>query len=256
MPQSIYEALTLASKTGFITRKLWVKHYATGKQRWANRQLRYLVEQGYLQEHPNSMAQVCLLSTKLGRFVIGTNGELALAPPAVQQIEHDEFVASSLVTLQRGNLITRWLCESELRQLKMHEWKLERTPTKLKYPDAIMFLNFPNRSFQCALEYERSDKSLSRYRDILRRYGVLNDLQLILFVCETQVIKRRIKRQLVHLNNPSLSKRVALVLACDWTSNPMTAPLENGLRSFSLLELWTFINERSNQKDSPEDSPG
>lgn len=255
MPRAIFEALTCAAKTGFITKDLWAKHFASGRQRWANRQLRDLITKGYLTVHPNPIATKCFLSTKKGRDLVCTNTGLSCSTPVVQQIAHDEFVASSMISLLRDNIIADWLCEIELKQLKLSDWVLERSREKTKYPDAIITLRSSNLIYQCAFEYERSEKGQTRYRNILSRYEKLNSLWMILFVCETRSIQESIKSQLTKFNSPRLSTRLATVLASDWKLDPANASLEIGATRFSFNDLRTLMTKRSDPKDSPEDSP-
>lgn len=239
IPANVIEALKLAGKIGLITRNLWNAHFHHGTPRAQQIQLQRLTESEYnfLKKHPNPIAKDCFVLTELGKAFIERQGRTVVTPTPVSQIVHDELIASTLTSLEKGNVITSWKSEAEMKKSQMREFVLNRDPKDKKYPDAIFEIQVQNGLWKMALEYERTRKAAPRYKDVLWLYSRMTEIKLVIFVCGSAVIENTLAGQMKRLNLPKLYGRVAFVQEKEWRQDPMHANLRLENQSFSLKDF-------------------
>lgn len=237
VPKEVEAALLLILKTGFITRTLWNKHFFNGNPRWASKRLRAMQVKKLIAVHPNPLASDCFVLTSLGKRTLGAQFMSPPKPPPISQLLHDELVVDSLLSLRKARCITDWTLESDLKARGDGKFILNGTPEGLKYPDAIFKMTVQGGERLCAFEYERQEKSIMRYRTILRRYAVFDSLWMILIVCGNSGVHRRITNQIAALRDPFLMNRVGIVDIESWQKSPSMATILLGTRRFSMAQL-------------------
>ena len=135
-----------------------------------------------------------------------------------------------------GNgLIGDWQSEAELKLTK--EFQLNENVRDQKYPDAILKINAFGKDRTIALEYERTQKSSVRYKDILWLYSSKSDLGMVLFICEGTAIEKTIVGRMKYLAIAELYNRVALVQAEEWKNDPLNAPIRYGGKVITLNQI-------------------
>lgn len=235
--ENVTSALKLAGKIGFLSRGLWYDYFANGDERWQRRQLRFLVERKLLAPHSNPAGQDYFVLTQKCRRLLENQNCIDVSPSPLAQIYHDEAVARWLLNLERGGLVTEWQTESELKRNQTKAFQLSRDVRNQKYPDAVFKVRALGKERSFALEYERTQKSTLRYKDILWLYSRSSALGLVIFICENQFIQNAIEGRIRYLGMPELWDRIALTQAKMWRENPSTAPLQLGRKTIRLAEI-------------------
>ncbi len=77
-----------------------------------------------------------------------------------------------------------------------------------------------------AIEYERTGKTISRYRSILWQYNGIKNVTMVLYIVENETIKKRIKNALKFQGNTQILERLAFIDADDWKSDPLNSGIE------------------------------
>lgn len=237
MPENVVNALRLAAKTGFLSRRLWYELFATGGERWNRRQIEFMLKRGLLMPHPNPAAEDHWVLTPLGRSLVENTNLATVRASPVAQLHHDEVIARSLVRLERQGIVTQWLTEQELKRMQVKEFQLSNDVRNQKYPDAVFKSHVLGRERTFAIEYERTRKSPVRYKDILWLYSRSDTMSLVLFICENKTIENTILGRMKYLRVASLWNTIGLTQASDWTFDPATAPIRLNHRVVTLKDL-------------------
>lgn len=97
---------------------------------------------------------------------------------------HDKGLIDIRILFQKLGVQT-WIPERVLRSFKPRGF----------CPDALLL----NQSATYAIEYERTEKRLSRYRDIFKRYEESNQFDAVLYICPNESFIARVRKK----HNPS-----------------------------------------------------
>lgn len=237
MPGYIFEALKFIGKVGVVTRPTWYQHLCPGTDQWKREQLLNMVKRKILLPHTCHGLKGAWVLSPWSTDFLKKKGLSAVTPVPPHQIEHDEVIGRSALILKRNGFCKGWLTERELKHRGMTQFQIEKSKTSEKYPDAIFQMMINDKEKFIALEYERTGKSSLRYRSMLKKYGKLETLELILYVTEDDAIEKRIRRILMASRDGSLMKRVAFIKGRDWRSDPSAAPffIEQKISSLSKL---------------------
>lgn len=239
MPKNVYHALRLTAKMGFLSRHLWNTFFNSGKTRWTQKQIKALTEndKGLLKKHSNPTASNYFILTPKAQGLLLKENVHIVRPTPVAQLAHDEFIAESLFRLEKSGLIKSWITENEMKSSQMRRFELSTDPRNMKYPDVVFELSAQNKTYTIALEYERTRKASSRYKDILWLYSNMSNVSMILFVCEDQPIINEIKNKLKLMRLPNLFGKVAFAFSSNWKLNPAETSIELDGKAFTLKEL-------------------
>ena len=153
-------------------------------------------------------------------------------------IEHDELIGTSLLILKRHGVCQRWITEKELKANLSKEYLIEKQQFGAKYPDAIFEMNHGGKVWIVALEYERTGKSVLRYKSIFREYEKFVSVSQILYIVEDPAIKRRVQSGLLSLGSSSVSQKVGFIDAHEWKENPLKASIHKSHASTSFSEIF------------------
>ena len=244
LPQNVFEALRVTGKIGFLSRKLWIEFFAKGNERWNERQKKFLKDRRLLASHPNPAASGYYILTPISRALMTAWNLSSVRPAPVAQIYHDEVVARSILRLEQQGLVRGWLTENELKSKQVKQYQLSQDVRNQKYPDAVLKVWALGQERTFALEYERMRKASLRYKDILWAYSRTESLGMVIFICDSDAIKKTIKGRLQHLRLPDLWSRVAFTDAKDWIKNPSEAIIELGNQRLTLRSLCQRIEKK------------
>ena len=89
-----------------------------------------------------------------------------------------------------------------------------------------------------ALEYERTGKSIQRYKSIFREYEKFVSVSQILYIVEDSAIKRRVQSGLLSAGCASVTQKVGFIDAHAWKENPLKASIQKGMTSTSFAEIF------------------
>ncbi len=226
MPKNVQEALRYVGKVGMITRGTWYRYFGRGKMRWQQDQLLSLIKNNVLKKHSCARLEETWVLTESSIELLKKLGWPCVLPIPPQFIDHDEVVANSILTLERNQICQMWLTERELKTLKHRKYIVDDKDNEVKYPDAVFDLIFKGDPMTFALEYERTGKSFSRYRSILNQYRKLDSVSLVLYVVESDTIKKTIQSVMKFIGDAVLVKKIAFIDAHEWKINPLKAQIQ------------------------------
>lgn len=217
------EEIRFAAKTGFLSRPIWEKHFATGRPRWRRQQWLLFRERDLFKKHPSRLPKDVLVLHRKHPGVKMTVGEAIAMPPFAPQIEHDEMVAGIVLELERKGLLLGYRFEAEMRR---EEWGRPRHGAERpKYPDALLELAENGRTIKVAIEVELSQKSHKRYRDVLQAYAGRKEIKYVLFLARSKAIFENLK---VAMRESFYLDRERPIGFCDldaWLVSPGSAPI-------------------------------
>jgi len=162
--QNILDALIFTGKIGIMSFKIWETHFAMGNYRWRKKQFAKLVEQKFFEKHRNHYAQRIFILGEQGKFILNKMNQTIVLPPYVGLMEHDLFIGTSMILLEKAGLTNSWLSDRELRKQQDLLSPFQRRESDKKYPDAAFKILINGSLRTVALEYEKERKSISRYR--------------------------------------------------------------------------------------------
>ncbi len=236
IPENVMEALIYIGKVGVLTRPTWKRHFARGNDRWARRQLHDLEHRAVFKKHSCHHQEDTWVLSDWSKALLESNQFSCVSPVPPHLIEHDEVVGNGLLTLKKIGECSKWMTERELKGLNVESFAIENKGKDKKYPDAIFRVPAaPDLTF--ALEYERTGKSICRYRSIIRRYSRIQDFARILYLCEDDSIKSRIKSAMAYVGDRSLNDRVGFVYSAQWRNHPERVWVECRGKILSLSEF-------------------
>lgn len=248
IPENVLNALKYTGKVGVITRSTWNTLFGSGNDRWKRRQLFNLVEQGVLIRHSCRHQKDTWVLTDWARALLRKNGFSCVAPVPPHLIEHDESVGRGLWLLKENGFSSKWVTERELKGMNSGAFIIQKGVQGTKYPDAILRPT-RNQEMTVAVEYERTGKSLLRYRSIVRQYSRVAGINYVLYIVEDDAIRKRIKAALNYNGDRSLMQRIGFISALDWNANPIRSKVEVAGKIHSLDSIVV------KNSDSPHDGP-
>lgn len=251
MPKNVLDGLIMTGRAGFMTRKIWREFFGNGDLEVTKKQIKRLLAKGYLSRHPNPIAKHVLVLTSLGKDFLLDKLESFSTLPLAGQLSHDELVLWSILRLTNDGIIADCQFENELKCATKKSLFSSSKYQFSKYPDAAFKILVNDSPKNVALEYERQRKSPERYRDILWLYAGMENLSLIIFICETQVIMDCLKRQIKRIGDPELGSRIALVSAKNWLTGPLSAPLQMSTETYLLKNICEVWQSNSLEKGVP-----
>jgi hypothetical protein len=215
------DVLHFVGKTGFITFELWKEYFYTAKSRstlfhnWKE-----LVRRKYLTAHYNERIKntlVLLRSNKNIQLYFETKPAFI---PNPTQLQHDEILLNGIMNLSRAKKICQWQTEAELKMLKPSDFKVENQSQLIKYPDAILHIQVGNRFYAIAVEYERTQKSQSRYGQIVSAYAGMKKIDAVIWIVKTPAIKNMITEQIKQVYYPLNERPMAFLTEESWKFQP------------------------------------
>ena len=107
-------------------------------------------------------------------------------------IEHDLTLGEIVEALSQFKMVSQIATESELLSCYGFFDDPQTRPFVLLKSDALIFLRPKEETFYVALEYERSLKGPSRYQEKIREYYNHDEVDAVLYVCETEEILKTV----------------------------------------------------------------
>jgi hypothetical protein len=225
IPPNVVDAIRFTAKTGFLTREIWSEFFARGGRRARQKQLAFLISQKILDPHSCRPLHGVYELGPFGKALLLSNNYAFVTAPTSHLLSHDEFVATSVLKLRTLGLVDRWSTEAELKSKNDKQFVLELRNQERKFPDAVLVMKTPNKQFIVAIEYERSGKTIRRYRRLLEEYCYLFQIDLVLIVARDDAIIRRIERARRASGLARILGRLGYAVACDWIKDPARASI-------------------------------
>jgi hypothetical protein len=218
------QALKYVAKVGVMTKDVWLESFCHGKKRWKNWQFKILIDNGLLKKHNCDLGDYYVLGEE-GLKIAKILGWSIVDPVTPKQFRHDELVAHSLLQMEQKKICRNWMIEKEIKDKCDNKFLIQDQRDAIKYPDAICEAYMGKSFHLVSIEYERTGKTIPRYRRILWSYNKMNRFSMVLFIVENNVLKKRIKSSLKHLGRVALIEKIGFVDASEWQKNPLTQPL-------------------------------
>lgn len=251
MPPNVIELLHYMGKVGVLTKSAWNGYLGFGSSEWKREQLQNLEKRGVLVRHSCKQIKNAWVLSKWCYELLRSAGQLAVTPVPAHLIDHDEVIGTSLLTLKRQGICQKWITEKELKASFSKEYRIEKQEFGAKYPDAIFEMPFNGNVWIVALEYERTGKSIQRYKTIFREYEKFHSVSQILYIVEDATIRRRVESGLLSAGIQSVSKKVGFIDAHEWKKDPFKASIHKGSVTTSFAEIF----KKSSNKVTPQGTP-
>ena len=242
MPQNVVEMIYYLGKVGVLTRMAWTQYLGSGAAEWKREQLFNLEKRGVLIRHSCKQIKDAWVLSKWAFELLRSTGQLAVTPVPPHLIEHDELIGTSLFVLKKHGICQKWITEKELKANSSREYLIEKQQFGAKYPDAIFEMRHNGRIWIVALEYERTGKSVQRYKSIFREYEKFVSVSQILYIVEDLAIKRRVQSGLLSASSSSVTQKVGFIDAHEWKADPLSASIQKGQASTSFAEIFNVTH--------------
>jgi hypothetical protein len=242
------EEIRFAAKTGFITKGLWDDFFAKGSYSWRRRQWNSLTERGYFRPHPSPIVTNTLVLHRKNLEVKALLGDSISSAPYVSQLNHDQILARSILTLARQNLIESFRTELELKRENIGSQKVFNLSEKTKHPDAIIEIRGPEKIHHVSLELELTKKDYKRYFQIIRTYSANSKVQRILFIARTEGVFNCLRKAMRENSYQNALKPVGFISYHEWVKDPANAPIHTSGKITSLTAIKADLqkNESAN----------
>jgi hypothetical protein len=239
-----HKVLTFVAKTGFISKAIFIKFFATGSERTRRRQWLNLKRHGWLVPHESLLCPEVLILSKKSRGLSHAGAWAEVWAPYIGMIHHDETLFCMVLDLQRAGLIREWTSEAEMKKVALGDLRLSGTRINTKYPDALLTLDVPGKPIKVALELELSRKSKRRYEDMAYAYRELAEVRAVFFVCRNPGLVTTIRDAFSRAHFPAHERPVGFALVDEWRTSPANAVLKMPSRRTTLFDLVGEVREK------------
>ncbi|MDZ4661260.1 MAG: hypothetical protein SGJ18_06525 [Pseudomonadota bacterium] len=215
--------ITLAVRTGFLSKAIWLEYYAPKNERWKNELWKILAARGYFYRHYSKRAQDVFVPNSKHPLVLKIAGDSITMAPPVGVIDHDETVVKSFLNLKKQDILGSAYFEGELKRQDLRSRRHYDPTDRTKYPDLLINLKGPNSNKKIALEVELSRKEPKRYRQMMNSFMAAKDISTIVFITNLETVKNGIKTAIRETYFPEWEKPIGFVSLDDWRSDPANA---------------------------------
>ena len=236
-PYSPNAEITLAAKTGFLSKGIWLDFFAVGSRSWRSAVWLSFRERGHFRPHPSTRARdVIVLNRKsdLVRRMVGTD---FASPPYVSQLDHDEVCTRIALTLERQGVIQSYMTEADQKR-HFFGWNQSfREAKSVKFPDLLLELNCPGGKKTLAIEIELSRKNRTRYCAIFRAYKTKRDHNMVVFLARSETIFDALSRAMKDVTFPTWERPVGFGSVDERIKNPGGAAISLSEGSTSIAKM-------------------
>jgi hypothetical protein len=188
------EEIEFASKSGFITKAIWLEFFNVSKKSWAYKRWNSFTRKAIFKFYGRNVDGSILILNRNSADVHKIVGRDYGKAPNPYQIYHDEIVIRTVLDLKRKGKIDKFFFDSELRRGATTLNKFNSD----KIPDAIVFSN----GKRIAIEIELSNKPVSRYRKALGIYALWQEIDEIYYLTNSAKIHRSISKAAIEIDYP------------------------------------------------------
>jgi hypothetical protein len=182
----------------------------------ARDRLSRLFHAGYLDRTPtirdNRIYNVYSVTKKgIKQFNFQYGHEIANEGVASNSIEHDLMLFKIRAKCHKLSMCNGYLTESMLQSCReLRDSFVYSNFLDLK-SDGVLLISTPERTLRCAIEYEGSEKAISRYIEKLSDYYSRDCVDVIFYICETPRVMRTIYKADKESSQYSKSKLFAIL---------------------------------------------
>lgn len=228
--------IKFAAKSGFLTKALCDEYFTTGSNDWKNKLWARLLSGGYFRRHYSKLASHVFVLSLKNPLVKNLVGENIVSPPFVSQLDHDEYVAGSVLRLLKDGTICDFRLEPELKVRASRVKRHYGSEQKDKYPDALVQLANEKKTI-VAIELELSKKDPKRYRQILEAYSSYKRADRVIFIVRNDRIAEAVKNAMRDSYYPDWERPIGFVGLEDWIKSPSDAPIRFSNETTSMQKM-------------------
>jgi hypothetical protein len=226
-----------ASKSGFLSKSVWLDHFATGSTGWKNKVWKSFLKRGYFLKHPARRADDVLVPNPKDGAVKRLVGDAVASSPYIFQLDHDEQCSRIALTLQRRGIAQAFMTEAEQ---KRHFFGLNKSFSEaraVKFPDLLLEVKCQSGIRRLAIEVELSRKSPARYRKIFQSYAAKRDYDIIVFLSRSPTIFDALARAMRDTTFPTWERQVGFSSIDGWLKDPALTPIHLDSGATTLAQL-------------------
>ncbi len=220
--------ISLAVRCGFLSRSVWSEFFANGKDRWQRNVWSRFVIGGLFKPHYSKRASDLIVPNKDHPLIKKISGGEISHSPSVAQIDHDEIIVRSFLSLKKQQTILNAKFESELKREDLRTQRDYNPADKAKYPDLVIDVGDQNDSVKIAIELELSRKEPKRYRQMMNTYMTSKQFSSVIFITNRETVKTSIKSAIRETFYPEWERPIGFVELDEWIKNPTTAAISVG----------------------------
>ncbi len=235
----ILEAVQISARFGFINREIF-NEFVTKKSK---RMSYYIWKQ--MTDFKIFESISCKLISKDYLKLSRTGKALALrmhlhpvSTPHIGVLSHDEFLMKLTLANESISLFKNVKTENDLKSNPQFFGR-NFGMSNQKYPD--LYVNIDG--YKVAIEYERTRKSFSSYRQILTSYSIFREVDLVLFIVTTEAIKNTITCMAKRIQYPVERRPIAFAMATDVSKNLFSFPVAINENTVSFDKLIKDLRE-------------
>ncbi|HWU44284.1 MAG TPA: hypothetical protein VN132_12625 [Bdellovibrio sp.] len=181
-----------------------------------------------------------LILSQAGRKYVG---EEAVTEVPTVYLAHDEIVMRFYCHLQKMTIMEQAWSENELKMDRVLAIKGLGDGVIGKLPDLLFDLKMEKSFLRCALEIERTRKSLGRYQTMRRSYQRAANVDLIIFGVADEKIEAIIRKEVAEAGLDAFGKEIGFFDLVDFEDRKFQAPLRIAGRELSLERFFISLTK-------------
>ncbi len=217
--------IRLAVRCGFLSKELWNEFFAEGKPRWRRHVWSRFVSSGLFKPHYSKRATDVIVPNFDHTLVKRISGGEVTHAPNTAQIDHDEIIVKSFLSLEKQQLIFSAKFEAELKREDLRSLRHFNPSEKTKYPDLVIEVQSHSEPKKIAIELELSRKEPKRYRQMMNTYMTSKQFSSIIFITELENVKTSIQKAIRDTYYPDWERPVGFVVLKEWIKDPSEATI-------------------------------
>ncbi len=237
--------IRLAVRCGFLSREIWDEFFAEGKSRWRRHVWSRFVSSGLFNPHYSKRASDVIVPNFNHPLVKRISGGEVTHAPNTAQIDHDEIMVKSFLTLEKQQTILSAKFEAELKREDLKSLRRYNPFDKTKYPDLVIEVKSQSQSKKIAIELELSRKEPKRYRQMMNTYMTSKQFSSVIFITELETIRTSIKRAIRENFYPHWERPVGFVDLKEWIKDPSEAAIFVGEKTTTLSIYKPILEQMS-----------
>lgn len=144
--------------------------------------------------------------SQLGKKLVGQD---AISSTSMTYLSHDEIVMRFYLEMCRNSSLFNGWSEGELKADRSLAIKTLGSGIVSKLPDLVFDVSGGDEYIRCALEVERTRKSLGRYKTMRRAYSQTAKIDLLIVAVADTKIETVISNELMSSSSTSIGREIA-----------------------------------------------
>lgn len=245
--QEIFKRATgFAGRWGFLSKNIFFEYFCDQCKSQKYLYWRLLVSRGYFY---TSVANpdFALLTRKGRSFIGGADRQARLSV----YFRHDEIVADVMLTLEKTKLLGQSFLEYELQTNQATSYTLFGASRLFRLPDVAFDLKADSKPIRCALEIENTKKSYTKYNKMALAYSGYRDVDLVLFVCATDMIEKNIQKAFNNSPFKQQGRAFGTISIDDFKNNKLEAKVRFLTNEFTIRQTLEKLTKKTVAEPKP-----